>query len=122
MNCINQAIIDCKPAVVTVIGTGTSTLGVLKKENNNCIIEQKVISKSNAPGAFQYYSTCKFPIDNFIKPLEQKQNSVDGGKDLLWMGLSFIKSDENAKADSDGWYQNEVSGLVTGEITKYKCK
>ena len=121
MDCINNSIINCDLAVVKLMGTGVSTYEIFGKDNNDCVIEQKIITpapKSDYP-TFEYYFICKFPMDTFIGALVQKQGA---SSDFLFMGLSFIKGIDNAQIGSDGWYPNEVSGLMSGQNTLYKCK
>ena len=122
MNCINTAIINCSPATVKAVGVGTSTISVINRDNNDCTIEQKMITKSNKPSTFKYYSICKFPIEEFIKPLVQSFEKEGRGNDFLWMGLNFMKTNDNAQIGSDGWYANEVMMSSGAGSAKYKCK
>lgn len=123
MSCINKAIVACSPAFIKIIGTGTSIIRVTKKEGTTCAIAQETITSAKTPSknGFEYYTTCKFPISTFIKPLQQSLLKA-GGDDLLWMGLNFIKDNNNARAGSDGWYLNEAMGIGNIGIIKYKCK
>lgn len=127
-DCINSSIISCTLAGVRLIGTGITTLEIFGKDNNNCIIEQKIITPAPEPSVpagyptFEYYSICKFPMDTFIDALVQSFKKQGASTDMLFMGLSFIKGIENAQIVDDGWYPNKVSGLIPGRDTLYKCK
>lgn len=55
LECLGNAILDCKPVTVNFTGEGSYRYSVDKKENDSCFISQEIDKTSKK-------TTCKFPL------------------------------------------------------------
>ncbi len=119
IKCINEAIVRCKWATVKI--WTWSSINIIDKENDTCIIENKLNYTKVKKSGFEYYTICKFPMEKFIVN-QDKQLSLAWGNTFLWMSLPFIKFLDDVEKDKNWRFDNEASLLNSEEKIQYKCK
>lgn len=118
LTCLNTSILNCNPSVTKLNSQNTAVLSVLEKQNDVCLIQQKIIKIKN-PSNIKFYTECKFPINDFIKP--SNDILIKNGQDKYLFGVvSFIATSSSLTPDKDGWY-TEFKNFGNRKIG-YKCR
>jgi hypothetical protein len=129
LNCFNKAANGCNSSLIKSEGGiyGSFAYEILDKNGDTCNISFKTINSPTAPDSLHvdYFSVCSLPMDGFIVPMLQemeKQNNDTSSTELIFLlGFSFIKGSD-AKAGSDGWYENKITDTRTNKPINFKCK